>query len=148
MGFLMKYNQYLIVWAIVALHHLRVFELHHYDNKLLNYFYEMVLMSVCVCTFSWILILPACNQCLSPLKLWVWVPFMAGVLDTTLCDKVCQWLEAGRRFFAGTPISSTNKTDCHDIAEILLKVALNTINLYCNLIDRTVHLSLHSNMSS
>jgi hypothetical protein len=28
-----------------------------------------------------------------------------------------------------TPISSTNKTDCHDITEILLKVALNTINL-------------------
>jgi hypothetical protein len=31
--------------------------------------------------------------------------------------------------FAGTPLSSTNKTDRHDIAEILLKVALNTINL-------------------
>jgi hypothetical protein len=29
----------------------------------------------------------------------------------------------------GTLVSSTNKTDCHDIAEILLKVALNTINL-------------------
>jgi hypothetical protein len=28
----------------------------------------------------------------------------------------------------GTPISSTNKTDSHDIAGILLKVALNTIN--------------------
>jgi hypothetical protein len=28
----------------------------------------------------------------------------------------------------GTPISSTNKTDRHDIAKILLKVALNTIN--------------------
>jgi hypothetical protein len=27
----------------------------------------------------------------------------------------------------GTTVSSTNKTDCHDIAEILLKVALNTI---------------------
>jgi hypothetical protein len=27
-----------------------------------------------------------------------------------------------------TPVSSTNKTDRHDIAEILLKVALNTIN--------------------
>jgi len=26
----------------------------------------------------------------------------------------------------GTPISSTNKTDRHDITEILLKVALNT----------------------
>jgi hypothetical protein len=30
--------------------------------------------------------------------------------------------------FSGTPVSSTNKTDCHDITEILLKVALNTIN--------------------
>ena len=27
----------------------------------------------------------------------------------------------------GTPVSSTNKTDCHDITEILLKVELNTI---------------------
>jgi hypothetical protein len=27
-----------------------------------------------------------------------------------------------------TPVSSTNKTDRHDIAEILLKVALNTLN--------------------
>ena len=32
--------------------------------------------------------------------------------------------------FPGTPVSSTNKTDRHDIiTEILLKVALNTINL-------------------
>jgi hypothetical protein len=30
--------------------------------------------------------------------------------------------------YPGTPISSTNKTDRHDITEILLKVALNTIN--------------------
>ena len=28
-------------------------------------------------------------------------------------------------FSAGPPVSSTNKTDRHDIAEILLKVALN-----------------------
>jgi hypothetical protein len=28
----------------------------------------------------------------------------------------------------GTPASSTTKTGCHDIAEILLKVVLNTIN--------------------
>jgi hypothetical protein len=27
----------------------------------------------------------------------------------------------------GTPVSSTNKTDNHDIAEMVLKVALNTI---------------------
>ena len=30
-------------------------------------------------------------------------------------------------FFPGTPVSSTSITDSHDIAEILLKVALNTI---------------------
>ena len=36
-------------------------------------------------------------------------PAQAGVLDTTLCDKVCQW------FSPGTPVSSTNKTDPNDI---------------------------------
>ena len=30
----------------------------------------------------------------------------------------------GRRFSPGTPVSSTNKTDRHDITEIVLKVAL------------------------
>jgi hypothetical protein len=32
------------------------------------------------------------------------------------------------RFSPGTPVSSNNKTDRHDITEILLKVTLNTIN--------------------
>ena len=41
-----------------------------------------------------------------------------GVLDTTLCNKVCQWLMVGLLFSLGTLISSTNKTYCHDIAEI------------------------------
>jgi hypothetical protein len=45
---------------------------------------------------------------------------------TTLCDKVGQWLTTGWWF---SPISSNNKTDRHDITEILLKVALNTIIL-------------------
>ena len=49
-----------------------------------------------------------------------------GVLDTTLCDKVCQILATGRWFSPGTPVSSTNKTDCHDVTEILLKGALAT----------------------
>jgi hypothetical protein len=43
-------------------------------------------------------------------------------LDTTLCNKVCQWLATGRWFSPGTPVSPTNKTDRHDISEILLKV--------------------------
>jgi len=47
---------------------------------------------------------------------------------TTLCDKVCLWLATDRWFFLGTPVSSTNKTDRHDITEILLKVALYTLN--------------------
>ena len=51
-----------------------------------------------------------------------------GVLDTTLCDQVCQWLVKGQWFSPGTPVSSTNKTDCNDITEILLKVVLNTTN--------------------
>jgi hypothetical protein len=46
-----------------------------------------------------------------------------------LCDTVCQWLATGRWFSPGTPGSSTNKTDRHDITEILLKEALNTIIL-------------------
>ena len=32
-------------------------------------------------------------------------------------------------YFPGTPVLSTNKTDHHDISEILLKVALNSIIL-------------------
>jgi hypothetical protein len=35
---------------------------------------------------------------------------------------------AGQWFSAGTSVSSTNKTDHHGITEILLKMALNTIN--------------------
>ena len=60
-----------------------------------------------------------CNQCLSPLIFLVWISIRARC--TTLCDKVCQLLPIG------SPVSSTNKTDRHEITEILLKVALNTI---------------------
>ena len=50
-----------------------------------------------------------------------------GEVCTTLCDKVCQRLATGRWFSPASPVSSSNTTDRHDIAEILLKVALNTI---------------------
>ena len=63
----------------------------------------------------------------TPLNLWFRIPLRLGVLDTTLCDKVCQWLAAGRWFSPGTLVSPTNKTDRRDIAEILLKVALNSM---------------------
>ena len=48
-----------------------------------------------------------------------------GVLDIT----VYQWHTAGLWFSPGTLVSFTNKTDSHAIAEILLKVALNTMTL-------------------
>jgi hypothetical protein len=47
-----------------------------------------------------------------------------GVHDTTLCDKVFSNLW----FSPCTPVSPIDKTDRHDITEILLKVALSTIN--------------------
>ena len=71
-----------------------------------------------------------CNQCLSPLMLWVQISIRARC--TILCDKVCQWLATGWWFPPGPPVSSTNKTDRHDITEILLKVALNTIKQTTN----------------
>jgi len=52
------------------------------------------------------------------LKLWVRIPLRWGVFDTTLCDRICQWLSTGRWFSPGTMFSSTNKTDRHDITEI------------------------------
>jgi hypothetical protein len=49
------------------------------------------------------------------------------------CKNKLPYLNKSRRSFRwfspGTPVSSSNKIDHHDITEILLKVALNTINL-------------------
>jgi hypothetical protein len=54
------------------------------------------------------------------------VPTTTNVVSSNLYqDKV--WLATGQWFSPGPLVSSTNKTDCHNIAEILLKVALNTI---------------------
>jgi hypothetical protein len=47
-------------------------------------------------------------------------------------DKVYQLLAHGRWLSPGTVVSSTTKTGLHDIAEILLKVALNTNNQSIN----------------
>jgi hypothetical protein len=56
------------------------------------------------------------------LRLW-W-----GVLNTAVCDKVCEWLAGGGWWFSPShPVYSTYKTDRHVITAILLKVVLNTI---------------------
>jgi len=51
---------------------------------------------------------------------------------------------AGLWFSPGTLVSSTNKTDRHDIAEILLKVALNTITLTLLIEKNDIHLDFRS----
>ena len=43
-----------------------------------------------------------CNWSLLLLTLWVWILLWRGVLNTTLCDKVYQWLSAGHWFSLGT----------------------------------------------
>jgi len=60
--------------------------------------------------------------------LWVRIRSWSGILDTTLCDNVCQWIATGLWSSPGTPVSFINKTDRHDITEILLNVTSNTIN--------------------
>ena len=49
---------------------------------------------------------------------------MQNQITEKKCDRACQWLTTGWWY---SPVSSTNKTDRHDIAKILMKVALNTI---------------------
>ena len=62
-------------------------------------------------------------QCLSSPTLWVWS--CSGEVYK-IQHYVCQWLAACQW---SSLVSSSNKIVCHDIAEILLKVALNTITL-------------------
>jgi hypothetical protein len=61
------------------------------------------------------------------------VNYKKGALDLQpQVIKVYQLLAHGWWFSPGTPASSTTKTGLHDIAEILLKVALNTKNQSIN----------------
>ena len=81
---------------------------------------------------SWVVGLP--NNSYRPLTNMAWVRARLCKLQkgctrlTVASDKVYQLLAHGRWFSPGPPASSTTKTGRHDIAEILLKVALNTIH--------------------
>ena len=54
---------------------------------------------------------------------------MRGVLDTELCGKVNVFVNNSGQVGGSpcTPVSSTNKTNPHEITEIVLKVAINII---------------------
>jgi hypothetical protein len=118
--------------------HVNCLSLHHHNIHIHDYFlYYSIIFPYIFWGPSWPwsygswIYKYLCNQCLSPLMLWVRILIRARW--TTLCDKFCQWLATGQWFSPGYPVSSTNKTDRHDITEILLKVVLNTIkqtNIY------------------
>ena len=57
---------------------------------------------------------------------------------TILCDQVCQRHATGCWFSPVPSVSSNNKTDRHDITEILLRVALNTIKQRSKQTNRSV----------
>jgi hypothetical protein len=65
--------------------------------------FERVRVMMFNATFNNISVNYLCNQCWAPLTLWVWIPLRRCILNTKLCDKVCQWLAAGRWFSPGTP---------------------------------------------
>jgi hypothetical protein len=91
--------------------------IHYYFNPAMKwcfrYFLELHFWMKALPSWSWShgswIYNYLCNQCLSPLTLWVLTPLRRDTLVTTLCDKVCQWLAIGRWFSPATPFSSTNK---------------------------------------
>jgi hypothetical protein len=77
----------------------------------------------CPKTFHWINSIIRNNKCIFTklnavfiLKTAVWTKRSGSWI--TYNDKVCQWLTTDRWFSPGTPVSSTNKTECHDITEM------------------------------
>jgi hypothetical protein len=99
-------------------------------NKYITHFYSISSGGL----ISWVVVLP--NNSYKPITNTAWVrarfcKLQKRVYGTGLTagsDKVYQLLAHGWWFSPGTMASSTTKTGRHDIDEILLKVALNTIN--------------------
>jgi hypothetical protein len=61
-----------------------------------------------------------CSQCLSPLT-WVRILHRWGVLDTKLCDKVCQWLATGSVVVIVSVIASNEVHRGSNPSEVKLK---------------------------
>ena len=61
-----------------------------------------------------------------PLNLWVWIPNMAKSTRCNIIWHICLQLKTGRKF---SPVYPTNKTDRHEIIEILMEMALNITTL-------------------
>ena len=92
------------------------------------------------------------NNSYKPITNTVWVRARFCILQkgctrlAAASDKVYQLFTHGRWFSPGTPISSITKTGRHEIAEILLKVALNTKNHKSNHCDYEMYNSNKSTL--
>jgi hypothetical protein len=89
-----------------------------------------------------------CNQCLWPLTLWVRISLRRGVIDTTLCHKVCKWFAAGRWVFSLSGYSGCVHQENWHIGEIgVHNPRTSLIHLICN--DGTiVRLNIHHKRES
>ena len=74
---------------------------------------KFVILLILICIYVCII----CNEW----NLWVRISLRARC--ATLCNKVCYC--AGRWFSPGTPVSSTNKTDRHDVTENIVESGVN-----------------------
>jgi hypothetical protein len=107
-------------------------------NKSNNYislhvwnFYNSILFTIYIYDIEEFLYLCAFGACTNQRSSSSSQQVFCHAVNTRLAaasDKIYQLLAHGRWFSPGTPASSTSKTGRHDIAEILLKVALNTMN--------------------
>ena len=142
----MRCTLYNIMWKSLSVTCGEVYSIQHYDKKFVSDLWWGALdTTLCEKVCQWFVV-----RCILYNIMW-WSLSMTcgevysiqhyvnkfvselwwGVLDTTLCDKVCQWLVIGRWFFPGNPVSSTNETDRHDISGILL-IMLYRVHLSMN----------------
>jgi hypothetical protein len=124
-----------------------VHQIYMYYVLLIYHIHAMCITSISIiyilCTFdSYVPRAQGSNNSYKPITNTTWVRARLCKLQkgrtrlASASDKVYQFAH-GRWFFPGTPASSTTKIDRHDIAEILLKVALNTKNQKSNLVCTT-----------
>jgi hypothetical protein len=90
----------------------------HHNQFITSFSWKFIKFpSFCIKSYGSLIYSYLCNQCISPLALWFRIPLRRGVLDTTLCDKVCQWLAAGCSFSLGT---KPYRISCRDLINIFL----------------------------